>query len=377
MSTPDIERFVGVLGALFFLTGLPLVPLWGVWADKYSRKAVIIRSALVEVVVFGVVAASREPWQLVIGVLLVAFQLGNSGVMMAAIRDVTPSHRLGLAMGIFAASSPLGFGVGPAVGSVMIDQLHMASGNVFAVAAILSAAVALMLAVGSAEVRPEVVPQGSVLRLAFGAVRGVLSDRTVRWLFTIYGIAFLGRQMSTQYLALLVHDVEHTPLEVAGSIGLVLGVATIVGAALSPVGGWVADRVGFRTVMVVSMGGLALSFAALPLAPSAAWMAVAYGLAVAFLAAIGAMVSGILAVEVPAERRSATLNLVFLPLYLGGIAGPALGSAVVGSGLRTVFYLAALVLVVGFVMAIIFARRTGGAVRVPPAGAVEPAEPAE
>jgi MFS family permease len=129
--------------------------------------------------------------------------------------------------------------------------------------------------------------------------------------------------------------------------------------------------------MVVSMGGLALSFAALPLAPSAAWMAVAYGLAVAFLAAIGAMVSGILAVEVPAERRSATLNLVFLPLYLGGIAGPALGSAVVGSGLRTVFYLAALVLVVGFVMAIIFARRTGGAVRVPPAGAVEPAEPAE
>ena len=377
MSTPDIERFVGVLGALFFLTGLPLVPLWGVWADKYSRKAVIIRSALVEVGVFGVVAASREPWQLVVGVMLVAFQLGNSGVMMAAIRDVTPPHRLGLAMGIFAASSPLGFGVGPAVGSVMIDQLHMASGNVFAVAAILSAAVALMLAVGSAEVRPEVVPQGSVLRLAFGAVRGVLSDRTVRWLFTIYGIAFLGRQMSTQYLALLVHDVEHTPLDVAGSIGLVLGVATIVGAALSPLGGWVADRVGFRTVMVVSMGGLALSFAALPFAPSAAWMAVAYSLAVAFQAAIGAMVSGILAREVPAERRSATLNLVFLPLYLGGIVGPALGSAVVGSGLRTVFYLAALVLVGGLVMAIAFARRTTGDVTMPRVDAVEPVDPAE
>ncbi len=377
MSTPDIDRFVGVLGALFFLTGLPLVPLWGVWADKYSRKAVIIRSALVEVVVFGVVAASREPWQLVIGVLLVAFQLGNSGVMMAAIRDVTPSHRLGLAMGIFAASSPLGFGVGPAVGSVMIDQAHLASGYVFALAAILSAAVALMLAVGSAEVRPQVIPQGSVLRLAFGAVRGVLSNGMVRWLFTIYGIAFLGRQMSTQYLALLLHDVEHTPLDVAGSIGLVLGVATIVGAAISPVGGWVADRVGFRTVMVVSMGGLTLAFVALALAPSAAWMAVSYGLAVAFLTAVGAMISGILAVEVPAERRSATLNLVFLPLYLGGIAGPALGSAVVGSGLRTVFYLAALVLVGGLVVAIVFARRTNGAVRVPLAEVVEPAEPAD
>jgi len=113
LSASDVGHFVGVLGALFFLSGLPFIPLWGVWADKYSRKAVIIRSALVEAVVFGVVAASQAPWQLVVAMLLVGFQLGNSGVMMAAIRDVTPTHRLGLAMGFFAASSPLGFGAGP------------------------------------------------------------------------------------------------------------------------------------------------------------------------------------------------------------------------------------------------------------------------
>jgi DHA1 family multidrug resistance protein-like MFS transporter len=113
-AAPDVPHFVGDSRALFFLTGLPFIPLWGVWADKYSRKAVIIRSALVEAVVFGVIAASAAPWQLVVGMLLVGFQLGNSGVMMAAIRDVTPRHRLGLAMGIFAASSPLGFGAGPA-----------------------------------------------------------------------------------------------------------------------------------------------------------------------------------------------------------------------------------------------------------------------
>jgi DHA1 family multidrug resistance protein-like MFS transporter len=357
VSTPDIDRFVGVIGALFFVTGLPLVPLWGVWADKYSRKAVIIRSALVEVAVFAVIAASRQPWQLVAGVMLVGFELGNSGVMMAAIRDVTPPRRLGLAMGVFAASSPLGFGVGPAVGAVMIDMLHMTSASVFWLAAILSAGVALMLWIGSSEVRPEVIPEGSILRLAFGAVRGVLSDRTVRWLFTIYGIAYVGRQMSMQYLSLLVHDVEHTPLEIAGSVGLVLLVGTIIGAALSPIGGWVADRVGFRRVMVVAMAGLAISFAALPLAPTAAWMAVAYAFAVASLATMGAMVSGLLAVEVPAERRSATLNLAFLPLYLGGIAGPALGSTVVGAGLRAVFFVAAAVLAGGVVVAIAFARR--------------------
>ena len=58
---PDRLRFVGLFGALIFVVGMPLVPLWGVWADKYSRKAVVIRSALVEAVVFAAVALSREP----------------------------------------------------------------------------------------------------------------------------------------------------------------------------------------------------------------------------------------------------------------------------------------------------------------------------
>ena len=73
---------MGLFGALIFVVGMPLVPLWGVWADKYSRKAVVIRSALVEAVVFAAVALSREPWQLALSMLLVGFQLGNTGVML-------------------------------------------------------------------------------------------------------------------------------------------------------------------------------------------------------------------------------------------------------------------------------------------------------
>jgi MFS family permease len=107
-------------------------------------------------------------------------------------------------------------------------------------------------------------------------------------------------------------------------------------------------------------------------------MAVAYALAIAFQATIGAMVSGLLATEVPAERRSATLNLVFLPLYLGGIVGPALGSTVVGTGLRSVFYLAALVLAGGLVVAIVFVRRKWSAAAGPSMSTLEEqAEPAD
>ncbi|MBA2757612.1 MAG: hypothetical protein H0U37_09255, partial [Chloroflexi bacterium] len=42
MGVPEADRlaFVGLFSSLIFVVGMPLVPLWGVWADKYSRKAV-------------------------------------------------------------------------------------------------------------------------------------------------------------------------------------------------------------------------------------------------------------------------------------------------------------------------------------------------
>src|SRR6266576_449336 len=115
MGVPDAERvpFVGLFSALVFVVGMPLVPLWGVWADKYSRKAVIVRSCLVEAVVFVCVALSREPWQLALSLLLIGFQLGNTGVMLAGIRDVVPARRLGTTMAIFGAAGPIGFAIGP------------------------------------------------------------------------------------------------------------------------------------------------------------------------------------------------------------------------------------------------------------------------
>src|SRR3972149_4970059 len=120
----SIPHWVGVLSALVFVLGLPLVPLWGVWADKYSRKAVIIRSAVVEAAVFGLVALSRQPWQLAGSPLPVGFQLGNTGVMLSALRDLAPKGRLGTAIAVFGSSSPVGFALGPSIAGFMVDGLH-------------------------------------------------------------------------------------------------------------------------------------------------------------------------------------------------------------------------------------------------------------
>lgn len=359
MGVPEADRlaFVGLFSALVFVVGMPLVPLWGVWADKYSRKAVIVRSAIVETVVFAGVALSQEPWQLALSMLLIGFQLGNTGVMLAGIRDVTPQRRLGTVIAIFGASGPIGFAIGPVLAGILIDGFAWSVAGVFWLSAVLSAGTAILVTFGSREVRPEVVPQGSVLRLAFGAMRGVLADPSVRRIFLIFGVSFLANQMTRPYLPVLVEGLVGTGPGLAASIGVVMGAAALVGALVSPLGGVVGDRIGFRRVLIAALllgGGVLLL---MPLAPGVAGLAIlAVGLA-ASTATVSAMVFGLLAMEVPAERRSATLNLVYLPLYTAGIVGPALGAGVAAAtGVSGPFLLGGVVFVIGAVA--IALRRT-------------------
>lgn len=330
MGVPADDRlaFVGLFSALIFVVGMPLVPLWGVWADKYSRKAVIVRSAVVEAVVFAGVALSQEPWQLALSMLLIGFQLGNTGVMLAGIRDVAPARRIGTIIAVFGISGPVGFAVGPIMAGLLIDGAGWTVSAVFWLSAALSIATAVLVTFGSREVRPEVVPSGSVVALAFGAMRGVLADSAVRRVFIIFGVAFLANQMTRPYLPVLVEDLTGPGPGLASAIGLVMGAAALVGALASPLGGVLGDRIGFRPVLIAALAGGGGVLLLMPFAPAVVGLAV---LAVGFAAAtatVTAMVFGLLATEVPADRRSATLNLVYLPLYAAGIIGPALGAGV-------------------------------------------------
>ena len=361
---------MGLFSSLIFIVGAPLVPLWGVWADKYSRKAVIVRSSLVEAVVFGLVALAREPWQLALAMLLIGFQLGNTGVMLAGIRDVTPLRRLGLTIAIFGASGPVGFAVGPALGGLIVDGLGWSLSAVFAVSALLSVGTALLVTFGSQEVRPTVIPEGSVVSLAFGAVKGVLSDPSVRRIFIIFGLAFLATQMSRPYIPVLVEEIVGVGPGLASSIALVAGTAALIGALISPLGGALGDRIGFRIVLVAALLGGAIALLVMPLAteiPVLAGAAVLLGMSTA---AVSAMIFGLLATEVPPERRSATLNLVYLPLYLAGILGPAFAGVVITvSGIAAPFVVGAVVFVFGAMVIVALGARAPRAARRLSAGA--------
>jgi MFS family permease len=235
---------------------------------------------------------------------------------------------------------------------------------VYVLAAALSVATALLVGLGTPEIRPEVVPVGPVLRLAFGAVRGVLADRDVRRLFIVYGVVFLANQISRPYTPLLVEQLVGTGAGLASGIAVVVGLGSLIGALAAPLAGWVGDKVGFRPVLLVALAAGAVASLLMPLMPAVAALAGVSVLLGAAVATVGAMVFSLLATEVPPERRSATLNLVYLPLYVAGIIGPATGSALASTiGLAGPYLAGCAVFVLG---AVVILRHRGRAV-----GAVE------
>jgi len=216
---------------------------------------------------------------------------------------------------------------------------------VYGLSACFSVGTALLVTFGTREVRPDVVPTGPSVQLAYGAVRFVLSDRWVRRVFLVFGSAFLISQMARPYIPVLVEHLTPVGGAVAANIGLVAGTAALAGAAVSPLGGALGDRIGFRRVLIgaLLLAGGVVTFA--PFAPSLAVLAVTVLLFFAANAVVAAMVFGLLATEVPSERRSTTLNLVYLPLYAAGIVGPVVGSIVVTGSLWMPFALGGVVAV--------------------------------
>src|SRR2546425_12197951 len=86
----EVPAWTGYLNAAFFLFGLPLVPFWGVWSERYGRIPIIARSAFVEMVVFAVLWLAQSRWHAALGLLLVGLQLGNTGLMLSGLRGVPP-----------------------------------------------------------------------------------------------------------------------------------------------------------------------------------------------------------------------------------------------------------------------------------------------
>ncbi len=333
----QVPGWIAAMSSLGWVLALPLAPFWGVLADRYSRKLVIVRSAALEAVIFAGWALSTSPWMALGFRSLNGFILGNTGVMLAVQASTTPKQRLALAVGIVGAGSPAGRTVGPILGALLVHHVDVRGMLLFDAG--LSALMAGLLMVFMREgehVRPADLRVLSLLR---GAVTEIASKPLVWRLFLATAVSQIGFWTVIPYAPIYIARLA--PGDAVTAVGAVLSVAGLGQAIASPIWGLVMQRYGHVSVLSLTSVGSAIALATVGISHGLLLFAAALLANAVFAAAILTASMAVMAATVSPERRGAVLGQILFPFYVGGVAGPLIGAAAFGAGQAVVFSIAA------------------------------------
>lgn len=374
----DIASLTGIAIAGLFVIGAPQVPIWLAIAELRSRRLVIVRSGLIALAALIAFAAADQAWQLVAATVALGFWLGNTGVMLATIREVAPASERARVISLFSAAAPMGFAAGPLLAAWLIGGLGLTLAAPIAVAALLNGILILANVVVIPDVRPTVQQRGSVLQVAKRGIVEVLTDPIARAGYLVLMLAIAGERMLRPALPLRIAEVSIGPdvagmaeplatPGVAGAVGLLIGLTALAGAVAAPAIAFYAfRRIGIARSAGAAFAAGAVAAVALAVAPTLPLLAAAVTVIAAVSALLQAAVFTWLAERVAPARRSAALSLSLFPLYAGNVAGLAAASFAARAGspregdllaLTPIFAASALVLAAGVVSAALLHRR--------------------
>jgi len=338
----QIPFWTGLLASLSFVIGLPLLPFWGAWADRYSRKLIIVRSAYVEGALFVLAAFSPNVWFLAAAQLLVGFVYGDTGVMLAMLADTTPRKRLGLAVGLVSASFPIGSSVGPLIGG-FVAQTWGIRPLLFgdAVASVLAGLAMTLIVRDERRVGAGQTRVGALLRRA---ASDILSSRVVVGLFALYFLSMVSLSLYTQFVPILLQRLYLGPTDQLPSmIGATLTVAGVAMAITTPLWGRLGDVIGRWRVLPIVAVALTLGIIVEGLAPRLLPLQAAMVWIGLFQGGMGATVVALLALRAPEERRASILNFSLMPSQVSWFVGPLVGGALASMALRLPFFVSAVI----------------------------------
>lgn len=352
----DVPALTGAIAAISGAIGIPLIPLWGALADRYARQPIIVRSFVVHLVAGAIALLAANVWVFVLGRAVMSLALGNTGLMLTTLSEWTPHGRRSTAFAIVNSASPVGAFVGPLLGGPIVDR--------WGFPALLLVDVALMLAVVlvlSFGYRDRFVGKndGPILRMAWAGVLIIWRSPRLRALFPALFLLFAGWTLALTYVPLAITALYRGDSP-GTAIGYVLGASGLTSLVLSPIVGMLADRLGNWRVL---FGGAAVAVALWPipgLMPGLVGFGVSWALLSGVVASVFAISFSVLSDSAPGEVRGRVMSFAFLPMNVGFMVGPAIGSVITRASVFAVFPAAALITLLGLGALLIAARQAPG-----------------
>lgn len=347
-----IAQWSGIAyGATFFAAAL-VAPLWGRLADRYGRKAMLVRASLGMAVAMSLIGMASSVWELVGLRLFAGLAGGYASGSTILVATQTPRQRSGWALGMLATGIMAGNLVGPLIGGALPPIIGIR--NTFW----LAGGVIFVTFLATVFLIKEDKRSGHQKKSGSSGGWAAIPDKRPIIAMLATGLLLMLANMSiepiiTIYVAELVDDRSSVTM-VSGIVMSAAALGSILSAARL---GRLADRIGHWNVIIG-----ALAVAALLLIPQAfvteGWQLILLrflmGLA---LGGLLPCVTSVIRHNVPDHAAGGILGFSTSAQYAGQVAGPLLGGFVGGHvGMQAVFLGTSVLMALGAVYA--WASRT-------------------
>jgi DHA1 family multidrug resistance protein-like MFS transporter len=346
----EVALWSGVLTGSAALTMAVLAPIWGVLADRYGRKPMLIRAMFGGAVLVGAMGFVDSVWQLLGLRLLQGAITGSQAAAAALVAAATPANQAGYALGLISTAVQVGNTFGPALGAVSVDTLGFRGS--FALGGLILLIGALMAIFwvdepANQSLRPRVSPTESVWARTFGPL-GWPGFRTL--LLLQVGVSFV-YSASVNLLPIYLQDMDRPAwLSAELASGLAITATAITAAFGMPFLGPWTDRHGPRGLLIASLAGTAVVLAIQALVPTVGLFLALRAVLGIWLAGVTATMSVMTKVAAPVGHEGAAFGATGSAGGLGWGLGPILGSGVVAVGGIPALYLVAAAMMLGLVV---------------------------
>jgi MFS family permease len=250
-----IARISGLAFGVTFVISAIFSPIWGLAADKYGRKPMLLRASLGMALIVGSMGFAPNADVLIGLRLLQGVITGYGTACTTLIATQTNKEQAGWALGTLSTASISGSLLGPTIGGFIAE--HFGLQNVFFItgAFMMIAFVTTVLFVKEEFVREEKKPLG--MKEIWESVPEKRLTLNLFATFFMLSVALYSIEpILTQYVTELSRDSSHVAL-LSGVIFSASGLANILAA---PGIGKISDRIGAHKVILAALAAASLLF---------------------------------------------------------------------------------------------------------------------
>ncbi|HWO93562.1 MAG TPA: MFS transporter, partial [Dehalococcoidia bacterium] len=308
-SDSAIALWAGLLGAATGAMMFVFSPIWGSLADRYGRKAMLLRAVLGAMTVMFLQGLAQEPWQLLVLRGLQGMFAGTTGAAIALVAAGTPRRHLGYAMGLVQTGQFTAQMFGPLTGGLLAAAIgfrltFVATASLYAIGAML---VLLLVKESPASRAPPTADVRGPLSTIGANLSEVARQRSLLLVIGLLSLIFLSTTLVRPILSIVVD--QATDERVAFSAGVVFAAFAFTSAIASFGVGRATAAVGYRRWLILMMLGAASFYLPVALVSSVALLAVLMGVVGLFSGAMLPTTNALIGALSPEGKQGSAFGL--------------------------------------------------------------------